>query len=209
LRPTGNSAAATFYLFEQAAVMAIKKRLDKRRVAIGDEALAWLDGEEVGGFFELGRDNELEALWLEHGDDSKLFWRRGMFRPITKQDLKAEEDGWLLSAVDDRYQLKSYFVFCLYTDDEKRTLWDERRRQHSVSLAGGYAEAGVDSIKQFLGVPDVRTPTKTGRRNRHYVGPFDQSYQSLRSRGTGSNLPRAKTTSFSRYIFGIVFQGAE
>ena len=57
----------------------MKKRSNSRQ-GLSVDARAWLDGKPCG-FFEFKPDDELEALWLEHGDDSKMFWRRDMACP--------------------------------------------------------------------------------------------------------------------------------
>jgi hypothetical protein len=103
----------------------MKKRSNRTSGLSADEQ-AWLRGEKVGGFFEFNNDGDLDALFYEHGDSKTMFWRSDMFRPITLDDLKAEEDGWLNSGESDKYGFNSYFVFKYYSDAEKQTLWNKR-----------------------------------------------------------------------------------
>lgn len=70
---------------------------------------------------------ELEEVWLAHGDHENFFWRRGMSSsPITHASLQDHEDDWLLSGEGDgdRYGAESYFIWKLYTDEEKTKLWN-------------------------------------------------------------------------------------
>ncbi len=53
--------------------MAIKKRIDKKRAALTDDAIKWLEGS--GPSFTQFKDHEeLVALWLAHGDDTIAEW---------------------------------------------------------------------------------------------------------------------------------------
>jgi hypothetical protein len=51
-----------------------KIRNSKHRGALDSSALAWLRGHHnTGSFFKFKPDDELEALWLEHGDTETMF----------------------------------------------------------------------------------------------------------------------------------------
>lgn len=60
--------------------MAPRKRALNKRQALSLSAQAWLRGEPCG-FFAFKHDDELEALWNEHGDKVAMSWQRGMLRP--------------------------------------------------------------------------------------------------------------------------------
>jgi hypothetical protein len=62
--------------------MPVRKRNLSRRASLDFNALAWLNGEPCG-FFEFKHDDELAAIWQEHGDENTMFWRRDMSLPIT------------------------------------------------------------------------------------------------------------------------------
>jgi hypothetical protein len=78
------------------------------------------------GFFEFKLNDELEALWLEQGDEENFFWRIGMARPVTLEKLEASENEWLNSGESDEYGTRSYFISKYYSDEEKQELWNER-----------------------------------------------------------------------------------
>jgi hypothetical protein len=105
-----------------------KIRNSKHRGALDSSALAWLRGHHnTGSFFKFKPDDELEALWLEHGDTETMFWRRGsQSLPITLEKLEAYEDIWLGNVADNEYGFNAGFIFKNYTDEEKQTLWSER-----------------------------------------------------------------------------------
>jgi hypothetical protein len=103
----------------------MRKRTNSRQGLSSDER-SWLDGEKISGFFQFKPYEDLEAIWLEYGDDSKMFWRRDMPRPITLEDLESREDEWLNSANNDEYGCESFFVYKHYNDDEKQALWAKR-----------------------------------------------------------------------------------
>lgn len=71
-------------------------------------------------------DEELAALFEEHGDTDSMWWCRDLARPITLETLEAFEDGWLSSGESDECGMRSYFIAKHYSDDEKQTLWAER-----------------------------------------------------------------------------------
>jgi hypothetical protein len=103
----------------------MQKRSNSRQ-GLSSDARAWLDGHRNTGFFQFKPDAELQALWDNNGDADEMFWRRGMARPITLEDLKVSEDEWLNAGVDDEYGGKSFFIWKHYTDEEKQALWAER-----------------------------------------------------------------------------------
>ena len=105
--------------------MAARRRADKRRGELTGDARAWLDGKPCG-FFRFKHNNELETLWLEHGDTNSMFWRRGVGLPITLEHLEGFEDLWLNAGKNDEYGGNSFFVYRYYSNDEKQTLWDAR-----------------------------------------------------------------------------------
>jgi hypothetical protein len=53
--------------------MAARRRTDKKRTGVGDNAFAWLEGRPCG-FFEFKPHDELVALWLAHGDTNIAEW---------------------------------------------------------------------------------------------------------------------------------------
>ena len=60
--------------------MAIKKRLDKRRAALTDDAIRWLEGSGPS-FYQFKDHDELVALWEMYGDASIATWEEGDSRP--------------------------------------------------------------------------------------------------------------------------------
>jgi len=104
-----------------------KIRTNKRRAAISDNEIAWLRGEK-SGFFRFKHKDELEALWESCGDDSKMFYRRGMACPITLEKLEGFEDEWLNSGDGDadKYGGASFFIDQYFNDAEKQALWAKR-----------------------------------------------------------------------------------
>jgi hypothetical protein len=85
-----------------------------------------LRGDECG-FFKFKPRDELEAIWREHGDSEKMFYRRGMlFGPITLDDLERRENAWLGTGEGSEYSGDSFFIHEHYSDEEKQTLWQER-----------------------------------------------------------------------------------
>jgi hypothetical protein len=102
-----------------------KRRINKAKEQISEQATAWLEGKP-SGFFQFKPNDELQALWDSHGDTDSMFWCRDMSLPITLEDLEANEDAWLNSGDDDEYGFKSFFVYKYYSDDEKQALWDDR-----------------------------------------------------------------------------------
>ena len=106
--------------------MAARRRTDKKRTALDSDAQKWLRGDECG-FFQFKHNDDLEALWLEYGDDSKMFWRHGMdSMPITLETLTRYENAWLGTGPGSEYGVSAFFVFKNYTDAEQRKLWDSR-----------------------------------------------------------------------------------
>ena len=106
------------------------KKRSNSRLGLSTDTRSWLDGEERG-WFQFKHADELESVWNEHGDDSKMFWRRDMSLPITLDDLEVFEDEWLNSADNDEYGRNSFFVGKYYSDAEKQVLWDERGDRES------------------------------------------------------------------------------
>jgi hypothetical protein len=64
--------------------MAIKKRIDKRRGAVGEDEAAWLRGDYHCGFIGFKPDDELQELWDRHGDLGAMYWEPSMSRPEPK-----------------------------------------------------------------------------------------------------------------------------
>jgi hypothetical protein len=63
--------------------MAVKRRIDKKRVQLSDGARAWLRGEPCG-FFPFKSHDILIPLWEEHGDFDVATWdMRKHSRPVT------------------------------------------------------------------------------------------------------------------------------
>jgi hypothetical protein len=98
-----------------------KRNIKKRLTTLDSDAQKWLEGQPCG-FFKFKHDDELAALFEEHGDTDSMFWRRDMSLPITLEKLEAFEDAWLESGEDDKYGFNSYFINKYYSDDEKQTL---------------------------------------------------------------------------------------
>ena len=71
--------------------MAVKKRLHKRRGAVGEDEAAWLRGDYHCGFIGFKMDDELADLWDRHGDHKTMFWNPGMHRPELIAAFEAEE----------------------------------------------------------------------------------------------------------------------
>jgi hypothetical protein len=101
------------------------KRRTNSAAGLSSNAQAWLAGRP-SGFFQFKHDDVLEALFEGHGDPENFFWRRDMRRPITLEDLEANEDAWLGSGDDDEYGRNSYFIDRHYSDSEKAALFKER-----------------------------------------------------------------------------------
>jgi hypothetical protein len=53
--------------------MPVKRRINKRREALCEDAERWLRGEPCG-FFEFKDADELAALWAEYGDPEVAEW---------------------------------------------------------------------------------------------------------------------------------------
>jgi hypothetical protein len=53
--------------------MPVKRRINKRREALCEDAERWLRGEP-SGFFEFKDAHELAALWAAHGDPKVAVW---------------------------------------------------------------------------------------------------------------------------------------
>jgi hypothetical protein len=109
------------------------KKRGSRTAGLSSEEQAWLRGENnTGSFFKFKMADELEALWKSHGDDSKMFWRRGMRLPITLHDLEECENAWLGTGKGSEC-----FVHQHYSDEEKRNLWSERGDKDSFRWTTG------------------------------------------------------------------------
>jgi hypothetical protein len=89
--------------------MPIRRRNLSRRQHLDSDAQAWLDGRECH-FFQFKPDDELAAIWQEHGDSETMYWTRGMSLPITLEELKANESAWLNSGEHDEYGMQSFFI---------------------------------------------------------------------------------------------------
>jgi hypothetical protein len=113
----------------------MKKRSNNRQ-GLSSDARLWLDGKPCG-FFEFKPDDELQALWDANGDESKMFWRRGVSLPITLDDLESREDAWLGSALNDEYGMNSFFIYRFYDDDEKKKLFESRGDHESYYYRKG------------------------------------------------------------------------
>jgi hypothetical protein len=53
--------------------MAVKRRWDKRRAALTDDAIKWLVGSGAS-FYQFKDHEELVALWQTYGDESVAAW---------------------------------------------------------------------------------------------------------------------------------------
>jgi hypothetical protein len=53
--------------------MPVKRRTNKRRDELTDNARAWLEGRECG-FFQFKRHDELVPLWEKYGDPEVATW---------------------------------------------------------------------------------------------------------------------------------------
>jgi hypothetical protein len=53
--------------------MPVKRRVNKRRELLCEDAEKWLRGEPCG-FFEFKDTDELAALWAEYGDPKVAVW---------------------------------------------------------------------------------------------------------------------------------------
>jgi hypothetical protein len=52
--------------------MPVRRRNDKRREALTDDALAWLSGKP--SFYAFKDHDDLLALWRAHGDENVATW---------------------------------------------------------------------------------------------------------------------------------------
>jgi hypothetical protein len=109
--------------------MAIRARKLNMRQALTSDARAWLDGKQCG-FFQFKSQDELSALWAEHGDSNSMFWRSRYCLPITVEELGELEEAWL-----KRIGSRSSFIDRHYTDEERQTLWSERGDKKPSSSA--------------------------------------------------------------------------
>jgi hypothetical protein len=116
--------------------MAIRAKKLNKRQALDSNAQAWLRGEECG-FFKFKHNDDLETVWREYGDDSKMFYRRGQRLPITLEDLEERENAWLGTGKGSEYGGESFFVFQHYNDDEKQSLWESRGDKDSFRWTPG------------------------------------------------------------------------
>ena len=64
--------------------MAIKRRRSKHRAGLSADQLAWLAGSQDCGFIQFQMDQQLRALWDEHGDKENMVWNEGMYLPVTR-----------------------------------------------------------------------------------------------------------------------------
>lgn len=98
--------------------MPVRKRNMSKRSALDEPARLWLDGDERCGFYKFRTQEQLAAVWRDHGEEEKMFWRSRYHLPIPREELEAHEDDWLDGA--------GYTVVNHYTDDEKQVLWNKR-----------------------------------------------------------------------------------
>jgi hypothetical protein len=57
--------------------MPVKRRTNKRREALTEDARAWLEGRPCG-FFEFKGHDELFPLWQVYGDPTVATWDMGL-----------------------------------------------------------------------------------------------------------------------------------
>ena len=64
--------------------MAVKRRTNKRRDELTDDARAWLRGEECG-FFQFKSHDELIPLWEKYGNPEVATWDMGQdTKPVAR-----------------------------------------------------------------------------------------------------------------------------
>jgi hypothetical protein len=83
--------------------MVARAKRNNKRQALTPEARAWLDGKPCG-LFKFKSQDELAALWAEHGEEDNMFWRSRYCLPITREELEAREESWL-TATDARFTI--------------------------------------------------------------------------------------------------------
>ena len=67
--------------------MPVKRRNNKRRSELSDDARAWLEGRPCG-FFEFKHTDELIPLWQAYGDPNVATWDLGdSSKPVAVGDL--------------------------------------------------------------------------------------------------------------------------
>jgi hypothetical protein len=106
--------------------MVARAKRNNKRQALTKAARDWLDGKPCG-FFKFKSQDELAALWAEHGDEDNMFWRSRYCLPITSEELEAREESWLNAADEEVHyrSLATSFINNNYTEDERQALWDE------------------------------------------------------------------------------------
>jgi hypothetical protein len=101
--------------------MVARAKRNNKRQPLTPDARAWLDGKPCG-LFKFKSQDELAALWAEHGEEDNMFWRSRYCLPITREELEAREESWL-TATDAQVHYRSLaasFINSNYTDDERQ-----------------------------------------------------------------------------------------
>lgn len=60
--------------------MPVRRRNDKRREVLDDDAVSWLQGDDRS-WFQFASVDEKRDLWMRHGDQTKFEWREGWSTP--------------------------------------------------------------------------------------------------------------------------------
>ena len=63
--------------------MPVKRRVEKRRAALSENAEKWLRGEPCG-FFQFKDEDTLRAIWDEYGDPQVAYWDKAAKKPRGK-----------------------------------------------------------------------------------------------------------------------------
>jgi hypothetical protein len=111
-----------------------------KSAALTPTQLRWMNGEWLLGVDScVSAEETMQALGLirningksaalfeNHGDPDKFFYRPGMDQPISLEDLEDHKARWLEAGDgSDPYGGESFFVHHYFTDADKQTLWDD------------------------------------------------------------------------------------
>jgi hypothetical protein len=114
--------------------MPVKRRISKRRVDLEDGAERWLRDEPCG-FFKFKTDEDLRALWAEHGDRIVAEW-------VANNPGTRPTQWWKYSTPEPRSEGESQVG---YLERHGLFLPDERRRLREADFE---PERGRDLIRR-------------------------------------------------------------
>ena len=72
--------------------MPVRRRIDKRRSELSEDAQLWLRGEPVPGFFRFKPEAEMRDIWERYGDKTVMEWPEGERGPC-KIETQSQIEG--------------------------------------------------------------------------------------------------------------------